>query len=58
MDQSTKMPKPFDSEHELNAPAAATGIQQQQQFELREDDRLKQEDDYRQGRVFQRLGFT
>jgi len=43
--QSTKMPKPFDSDHGLNA--SATGGNQQH-FELREDDRLKQEEDYRQ----------
>jgi len=43
--QSTKMPKPFDTDH--GAHASATGGNQQQ-FELREDDRLKQEEDYRQ----------
>jgi hypothetical protein len=49
MDQSTKMPKPFDHEDEL---AASPPMNSQQHFELREDDRLKQEDDYRQGRFF------
>jgi hypothetical protein len=44
--QSTKMPKPFDSEHDLDASLADGN---QQHFVLREDDRLKQEDDYRQG---------
>lgn len=42
---STKMPKPFDSEQTASASAGS----QQKQFELREDDRLKQEEDYRQG---------
>ncbi|CAF1194127.1 unnamed protein product [Rotaria sp. Silwood1] len=45
--QSTKMPKPFDSDQELSASATG-GNQQQQQFVLLEDDRLKQEEDYRQ----------
>ncbi|CAF0965794.1 unnamed protein product [Adineta ricciae] len=41
--QSTKMPKPFDED------SSASGINNnQQQFVLREDDRLKQEEDYRQ----------
>jgi hypothetical protein len=44
--QSTKMPKPFDNDNESNASAASGN---QQQFVLREDDRLKQEEDYRQG---------
>ena len=45
--QSTKMPKPFDED------ASASGINNnQQQFVLREDDRLKQEEDYRQGKSF------
>jgi hypothetical protein len=48
--QSTKMPKPFDSDHGSHASASAGG--NQQQFELREDDRLKQEEDYRQGKHF------
>jgi hypothetical protein len=39
---STKMPKPFDSEHDLDVPGA-TG------FQLQEDDKLKLEEDYRQG---------
>jgi len=46
--QSTKMPKPFDSEDGFNASSTASG--NQQQFVLREDDRLKQEEDYRQGK--------
>jgi len=41
--QTTKMPKPFDSDDGFNASSG-----NQQQFVLREDDRLKQEDDYRQ----------
>ena len=45
--QSTKMPKPFDNDNETNASAASGG--NHQQFVLREDDRLKQEEDYRQG---------
>ncbi|CAF0822531.1 unnamed protein product [Adineta steineri] len=43
--QSTKMPKPFDSDDGLNATASGNN---QQQFILREDDRLKQEEDYQQ----------
>ncbi|CAF4440901.1 unnamed protein product, partial [Rotaria socialis] len=43
--QATKMPKPFDSDIDLNASASGGN---QQQFVLREDDRLKQEEDYRQ----------
>ncbi|CAM4878484.1 unnamed protein product [Rotaria socialis] len=39
------MPKPFDSDIDLNASASGGN---QQQFVLREDDRLKQEEDYRQ----------
>jgi hypothetical protein len=46
--QSTKMPKPFDNDQEFNASAIPNN---QQQFQLREDDRLKQEDDYRQGKI-------
>jgi hypothetical protein len=46
--QSTKMPKPFDSDNGLNASAATGG--NPQQFVLREDDRLKQEEDYQQGK--------
>ncbi|CAF1239814.1 unnamed protein product [Rotaria sordida] len=42
---STKMPRPFDNDNGINA--SATGGNNQQ-FELREDDRLKQEEDYRQ----------
>ena len=49
---ATKMPKPFDTEETPSASA------QQKQFELREDDRLKQEEDYRQGFfVFSTLNF-
>jgi len=44
--QSTKMPKPFDNNQEYQASAIDTNSQQ---FQLHEDDRLKQEDDYRQG---------
>ncbi|UJR14975.1 hypothetical protein I4U23_001954 [Adineta vaga] len=40
--QSTKMPKPFDND---NASASSNN---NQQFVLREDDRLKQEEDYQQ----------
>jgi len=43
--QPTKMPKPFDTDHESYASASGGN---QQNFELREDDRLKQEEDYRQ----------
>jgi len=50
--QSTKMPKPFDNDQEFHASTIDNNNQQQQQqqqqFQLREDDRLKQEDDYRQ----------
>ena len=42
---STKMPKPFDSEHDLDVPGASG-------FQLHEDDKLKLEEDYRQGRPF------
>jgi hypothetical protein len=48
--QSTKMPKPFDNDPEVNESILDS---QPQQFQLREDDRLKQEDDYRQGEIFQ-----
>jgi hypothetical protein len=44
--QSTKMPKPFDSDHGLSTSPTDDN---QQHFVLREDDRLKQEEDYRQG---------
>ena len=44
--QPTKTPKPFESDY--GQSGSATGGHQQQ-FELREDDRLKQEEDYRQG---------
>jgi hypothetical protein len=44
---TTKMPKPFDSEDGFNSSTASGN---QQQFVLREDDRLKQEEDYRQGK--------
>lgn len=47
--QSTKMPKPFDNTEEYQASAIDTNSQQ---FQLHEDDRLKQEDDYRQGYYF------
>jgi hypothetical protein len=47
--QSTKMPKPFDNDSEVNE---LTLDSQPQQFQLREDDQLKQEDDYRQGKIF------
>ncbi|CAF4938319.1 unnamed protein product [Rotaria sp. Silwood1] len=43
--QSTKMPKPFDNDTELNT---STMESSPQQFGLREDDGFKQEDDYRQ----------
>lgn len=48
--QSTnKMPKPFETDDDgFNATSTASGGNQQ--FVLREDDRLKQEEDYRQGR--------
>jgi len=45
--QTTKMPKPFDDDDGFTASSASGN---QQQFVLREDDRLKQEDDYRQGK--------
>ena len=44
--QSTRMPKPFENDHELNASPTQTT---EHQFELQEDETLKQED-YRQGR--------
>ncbi len=47
--QSTKMPKPFDSDDGFNTSSTASSSNQQQ-FVLREDDRLKQEEDYRQGK--------
>lgn len=43
------MAKSFDSDVNLNASAAGGN---QQQFVLREDDRLKQEEEYRQGNEF------
>ncbi|UJR31701.1 hypothetical protein I4U23_019181 [Adineta vaga] len=43
--QSTKMPKPFDQDQEMNASSTDGN---QPHFEFRDDDRLKQEDDYRQ----------
>ncbi len=46
--QSTKMPKPFDNDQEFHASGGIDNTPQQ--FQLREDDRLKQEDDYRQGK--------
>ncbi|CAF0856961.1 unnamed protein product [Didymodactylos carnosus] len=49
------MPKPFDNDHalhnNLSSSSTASSIPSfanNQQFELREDDRLKQEEDYRQ----------
>ncbi|CAF1010302.1 unnamed protein product [Didymodactylos carnosus] len=49
------MPKPFDSDHALHSNLASSSTASSipstasnQQFELREDDRLKQEEDYRQ----------
>jgi hypothetical protein len=45
--QTNKMPKPFDGDDGFNNASAASG---NQQFVLREDDRLKQEEDYRQGK--------
>jgi len=45
--QATKTPKPFDNNDGFNASAASGN---QQQFVLREDDRLKQEEDYQQGK--------
>ena len=45
--QSNIIPKPFSNDAESNA--SATGGNQQQ-FVLHEEDRLKQEDDYRQGK--------
>lgn len=44
--QSTKMPKAFENENGASASASNNS----QQFVLREDDRLKQEEDYRQGK--------
>lgn len=46
--QSTKMPKPFDSESDLNVTPMETPSSPQQ-FVIQEEDGLKQEDDYRQG---------
>jgi hypothetical protein len=44
--QSTKMPKPFDSDQQ----PTASGIDgNQTHFNFQDDDRLKQEDEYRQG---------
>ena len=44
---TNKMPKPFETDDGFNATSTASGGNQQ--FVLREDDRLKQEEDYRQG---------
>lgn len=44
---TNKMPKPFENDDGFNASSTASGSNQQ--FVLREDDRLKQEEDYRQG---------
>ena len=44
MDNSaTKMPKPFDDAHDLDLSSSDN-------FQLLDDDRLKQEEDYRQGK--------
>lgn len=50
MDKQTgnKMPKPFEDDQGSSASASAS---QSMQFVLREDDRLKQEEDYRQGSI-------
>lgn len=48
--QPTKMPKPFDGEDEFNT-ASAGASNNSQQFVLCEDDRLKQEEDFRQGKL-------
>lgn len=45
--ESTKMPKPFDTDTDLTASAADNS---RQQFELQEEDGFKQED-YRQGNI-------
>lgn len=47
---TNKMPKPFETDDGLNGASAASASNQQ--FVLREDDRLKQEEDYRQGNRF------
>ena len=47
--QTNKTPKPFDGEDGFNNSASASGTSNQQ-FVLREDDRLKEEEDYRQGK--------
>lgn len=44
---STKMPKPFDTNDDL--VQSTTDNPHPEQFQFHEDDRLKQEDDYRQG---------
>jgi hypothetical protein len=46
---STKMPKPFDDDDEEEVHVSTLDTNPQQ-FQLREDNRLKQEDDYRQGK--------
>ena len=45
---TNKMPKPFETDDGFNTTSTASASSQQ--FVLREDDRLKQEEDYRQGR--------
>ncbi|CAF2983001.1 unnamed protein product [Rotaria socialis] len=45
--QSTKMPKPFDTDPDLNATSTDTNTNPQQ-FILQEEDGFKPEDDYRQ----------
>ncbi|CAF5184201.1 unnamed protein product, partial [Rotaria magnacalcarata] len=45
--QSTKMPKPFDTDPDLNATSTVTNTNPQQ-FILQEEDGFKPEDDYRQ----------
>ncbi|CAF1000395.1 unnamed protein product [Adineta ricciae] len=42
---STKMPKPFDHDQEMSASSTDNN---QPRFDFRDDDRLKQEEDYRQ----------
>lgn len=46
---STKMPKPFESNNDLVQSTTETNPEQ---FQFHDDDRLKQEDDYRQGTFF------
>ena len=42
------MPKPFDTNDDL--VQSTTDTPRAEQFQFQEDDRLKQEDDYRQGK--------